>query len=370
MLRSIRLLHRGSSMEATSSPPRPLLTSMVKNGILILVFYGFSITLTFCNKKYITMYPYPLSMTICHLLVKFCLAWLLRSLLQWWRQTPRPELPWRPYIKRVALTGVAGSLDIGLSNWSFEFISISLYTMTKSSAVVFILLFAIVFRIEERRWSLIAVVLLISTGLLLFTYKSTQFHTGGFLLVLLASFVSGARWTAAQVATQRAELGLANPVDMIYHVQPWMILALLPLAVVFEGVEVGTTANAFRADSAEAALRTLGALTGGALLAFGLEFSEYLLIHHTSSLTLSVSGIFKEICTIYLASQIHSDPITVVNWIGMFTCLSGIGLHCVLKFGRQARLEIRSARTITSLAKVVGYLAILLIIANLLLGII
>lgn len=30
-------------------------------------------------------------------------------------------------------------------------------------------------------------------------------------------------------------LGLGNPVDMIYHVQPWMVIGLLPLAAVFEG---------------------------------------------------------------------------------------------------------------------------------------
>ena len=33
-------------------------------------------------------------------------------------------------------------------------------------------------------------------------------------------------------------LGLGNPIDMIYHVQPWMIVALLPLAVYFEGKAV------------------------------------------------------------------------------------------------------------------------------------
>lgn len=30
-------------------------------------------------------------------------------------------------------------------------------------------------------------------------------------------------------------IGLSNPVDMIYHVQPWMVIGLLPLAAVFEG---------------------------------------------------------------------------------------------------------------------------------------
>ena len=83
----------------------------------------------------------------------------------------------------------------------------------------------------------------------MFTYKSTQFNMDGFILCLLASFISGIRWTTAQLVTQKAEigtlllnffilliyLGLQNPIDMIYHIQPWMILTLLPLSAWFEG---------------------------------------------------------------------------------------------------------------------------------------
>jgi len=42
----------------------------------------------------------------------------------------------------------------------------------------------------------------------MFTYESTQFHTAGFTLVLLASFLSGLRWTLAQIVLQREESGL------------------------------------------------------------------------------------------------------------------------------------------------------------------
>jgi len=29
--------------------------------------------------------------------------------------------------------------------------------------------------------------------------------------------------------------GLSNPLDMMFHIQPWMILSLLPLSTAFEG---------------------------------------------------------------------------------------------------------------------------------------
>ena len=86
---------------------------------------------------------------------------------------------------------MVASLDIGLSQWSFEYIDVALYTITKSTSIVFILMFAILFRLEKKHWSLIVIVLMISSGLAMFTYKSTDFVLIGFLMVLSASFLSG-----------------------------------------------------------------------------------------------------------------------------------------------------------------------------------
>jgi solute carrier family 35, member C2 len=53
---------------------------------------------------------------------------------------------------------------------------------------------------------------MISSGLFLFTYKSTEFDLLGFILLLIASFSSGARWTLAQLVMQKSKLGLHNPI--------------------------------------------------------------------------------------------------------------------------------------------------------------
>ncbi|VEL17569.1 unnamed protein product, partial [Protopolystoma xenopodis] len=215
-----------------------------------------------------------MSITFYHLIVKFTIALFLRLLYTYYFRVQRIELGWKSHIKCVAPAGVASALDIGLSNWSLEFITISLL-------------------------SLIIVILLISGGLLLFSYGSTQFNPIGFSLVLFASFVSGFRWAAAQFVTQKSELGeyfsygLSNPIDMIYHIQPWMALALLPLALGVEGVEIIASQDLFRCSDYSRLLYNMLYLLIGALLGFCLECAEYLVICHASSLTLSIAGIFK-----------------------------------------------------------------------------
>lgn len=147
---------------------------------LVLFYYSFSIGITFYNKWLLKKFHFPLFMTLVHLLIIFVLSALSRTLMTCVNGRTRVILPWSDYLKKVAPTALATALDIGLSNWSFLYITVSLYTMTKSSAVLFILLFSLLFKLEELKPALILVVLLISGGLFMFTFKSTQFDARGF----------------------------------------------------------------------------------------------------------------------------------------------------------------------------------------------
>ncbi|ERE71572.1 solute carrier family 35 member C2 [Cricetulus griseus] len=255
-------------------------------------------------------FHFPLFMTMLHLAVIFLFSALSRALVQCSSHRARVVLSWTDYLRRVAPTALATALDVGLSNWSFLYITVSLYTMTKSSAVLFILIFSLIFKLEEL---------------------STQFNVEGFALVLGASFIGGIRWTLTQMLLQKADLGLQNPIDTMFHLQPLMFLGLFPLFAVFEGLHLSTSEKIFRFQDAGLLLRVLGSLFLGGILAFGLGFSEFLLVSRTSSLTLSIAGIFKEVCTLLLAAHLLGDQISLLNWLGFALCLSGISLHVALK---------------------------------------
>ena len=80
---------------------------------------------------------------------------------------------------------------------------------------------------------------------------------------------------------------------MVFHLQPVMIITLLPLAIPVDGTAVSTSVLVFRASTLEEFGWTLLIILPAALLAFMLGVSEYLLVYHTSGLTLSISGVFK-----------------------------------------------------------------------------
>jgi drug/metabolite transporter (DMT)-like permease len=122
------------------------------------------------------------------------------------KQNPRAraEAPpsWAVWQRTVLPNGVATGLDIAFSNTSFEFITLSFYTMCKSSAPLFLLLFAFLWGIEKPTWPLAATVCVISAGLLLLVAGEVEFDALGFVLVMSAACMSGLRWTITQVLLQ------------------------------------------------------------------------------------------------------------------------------------------------------------------------
>jgi solute carrier family 35 protein C2 len=308
----------------------PCVQLAVKTVLLILVYYVLSVGLTFYQHRLLQELNFPLSIVVCHLTLKFVIASMCRAVWECCTSKQRVILNWGNFVKKMAPTGIASGLDIGLSNWGLELITVSLYTMTKSTAIIFILGFALLFRLEEKSWTLCMIVVMISGGLFLFTYKATDFNFLGFMLVLTASFTSGLRWTLAQLVMQKSQLGLENPVDMVYHVQPWMIVSILPLAVGFEGLALVTNCKFFSNHDVVAVVVILLQIVAGAVLAFCMEVAEFLLVTHTSSLTLSVAGVFKEVCTLILAVE-TGDHLNIVNAVGLFVCLGGIIFHVVHK---------------------------------------
>lgn len=147
------------------------------------------------------------------------------------------------------------------------------------------------------------------------------------MVIGLNIFSSGLRWTLAQLLMQKSKLGLSNPLDMLYHVQPWMIAMVLPFAVSFEGnlwqffkitvillnrvigfsgIAVASSCKFFNYTNLQDVGHTLWTVLLGAFIAFCMECSEYLVITCTSSLTLSIAGIFKVIISVlYLLSMYY-----------------------------------------------------------------
>ncbi|XP_055626821.1 solute carrier family 35 member C2 [Toxorhynchites rutilus septentrionalis] len=317
---------------ATIGKKKNFANAIIITLILILCYFTLSIGLTFYQRLLLQELKFPLSVVVYHLCIKLVMSAVVRAIYTCATKKNRILLDWRTSFRKILPTGLASGIDIGFSNWGLELVQISLYTMTKSTTIVFILIFAILLKLEKKSWSLAAIVVMISGGLFLFTYKSTHFDTLGFSFLLFASLSSGIRWSFAQLIMQKSKLGLHNPIDMIFHMQPWMILAVLPFTLGFEGKRIVDNFDLLLHTDSSIILDMWLRISVGAFIAFAMEVSEFLVLTNTSSLTLSVAGIFKEICQLVLAVELYGDQLSLVNVLGLVMCLGGICCHVVHKF--------------------------------------
>ncbi|XP_043266513.1 solute carrier family 35 member C2 [Venturia canescens] len=316
---------------------------------LISIYFILSVGLTFYQQWLYEAYKFlrPLSVVLCHLVVKFLLALLVRSVRKCAKGREHCQVPWQTILSSLAPPGIASGLDVGFSNWAMSLITISLYTMTKSTSIIFILGFSVLLKLEKKSWSLAGVVVMISMGLMMFTYKSVQFDLLGFLLCLFAALSSGLRWTMAQLVMQKSKLGMSNPVDMMYYMQPWMLFAILPVALYFESGTIYDSLLTTDWNNASQVLSTTAAVLAGAILAFNMEIMEFVVVTYTSSLTLSITGVLKEMCIVILAVEFKGDSMTGLNFIGLLMCLGGIVMHVIQKVLKSSKdmmekLELQS----------------------------
>ena len=99
-------------------------------------------------------------------------------------------------------TGATTALDIATSNLALLFVTVSFYTVAKTTTLAWTLIWATLFKLEPCRLRTFFIVLLIVGGLILATegerHQTCGFSVVGTILVLVAACLGGARWCLTQ----------------------------------------------------------------------------------------------------------------------------------------------------------------------------
>ena len=353
----------GAAEETKKLISATMVKDLTVNALLITLWYSFSISISVYNKWMFSSenldFHFPLFTTSLHMLVQFSLAASTLFFIPRFRpgadsasehtytqlnntdsndESPTKEPPsgkqplmtkWF-YASRIGPCGVATALDIGLGNFSLRFISLTFFTMCKSSVLAFVLLFAFLFHLESPTWKLCLVILFMTAGVIMMVAGETAFNALGFVLVMTASFCSGFRWSLTQILLLRNR-ATSNPFSSIFFLTPVMFLALFLLALPIEG-----PANVI------IGIKELAASKGGfssfllllfpGILAFLMVSAEFALLKRSSVVTLSVCGIFKEVLTISAASAAFGDELTPINVSGLVVTIASIAAYNVLKY--------------------------------------
>jgi solute carrier family 35 protein C2 len=354
-----------------------MLKNIIVNALLIALWYSFSISISVYNKWMFSKenldFHFPLFVTSIHMIVQFILASSVLFFIPRFRPgadptanphdpsyrqldgaenentrgTTKPKQPLMSkwfYLTRIGPCGTSTALDIGLGNFSLRFISLTFFTMCKSSVLAFVLLFAFLFHLEQPTWRLCLIILLMTVGVIMMVAGETSFNALGFVLVMSASLCSGFRWSLTQILLLRNR-ATSNPFSTIFFLTPVMFVALFALALPIEGPSNVIEGIKELAKSKGGFFSFVLMLFPG-FLAFMMVAAEFALLKRTSVVTLSVCGIFKEVLTISAAGIVFGDDLSPVNVSGLVVTIASIAAYNYLKWSKMKQDAIQGAHEI------------------------
>lgn len=160
---------------------------------------------------------YPLFTTACHNLIQYaCSFFILTHIFPSLKSTQ--QLSWNDYLTKIIPCAFTTGLEIGLSNSSLHNVTLTFYTMVKSGAPVFVLIFAFYFKLEKPSVKLTLVIIIICLGVLLMVVDETEFSLIGYAQVQSATIISGLRWSLTQILLKRDGVGTSIFIqDAITH---------------------------------------------------------------------------------------------------------------------------------------------------------
>lgn len=304
--------------------------------LYIAGWYFFSMSISVYNKWMFGSgldFKFPLFVTAFHQGCLFCMS----ALVLYFRPMLRPTINgsisnfWASlaispgnYARQILPCGFTSAGDIGLSNVSFSYISLSLYTMLKTSSLIFVLIFGLIFRLERFNWRLIIIVVVMTGSVMMMTQKpqsstpsedtSEDDHNPiGIVLVMAASAISGLRWSFTQLLLKKNDY-TKHPILTIFYISPSMIVILLLTALV---VEKWSAFVSLPIWAIHGVAGVLGLMVVPGFLAFMMTLCEFKLLSVAQVLTLSIAGIFKELLTIMLGLILFGDRLSPLNCVGL-----------------------------------------------------
>lgn len=368
--------HKNNGNDATNSNDDDELYLHIKKPFLtesslhlcgfILGWYIFSVTISLYNKwmfdKSTLNLPFPVLITSFHQLLLSIMSYITINYIPSFKQdyessnnSGSKESFNKLYFLKILPCAAASAGDIGCGNMSFRFITLTTYTMVKSSSIAFVLLFGVLFKLEKLTLNLFGIVMLMVFGIMLMVdHPSSSENSGndhfflGFFLVLTSSMMSGLRWVFTQLILHlnndtKKNKKKKNPIFTIYQLSPTMFVCLFLFGSVFEGL-----GNFIKADiwETKGILNSILLLLFPGFLVFFMTIFEFGILQRSQVITLSIAGIFKELITILISTFIFDDRLTFMNLVGLLITLVDIVWYNYYRYKERVVEEYKTKRSI------------------------
>lgn len=299
-----------------------------------------SISVILFNKYlYNGVFSFPLTLTSLHM----GFTALITNGMRYSGKLSVPELSWPMYATAVVPIGFLQAFALGLSNLAAKGLSVPFVQMCKALTPMVTLGVGILTGMEVPNVALFVVVALMFSSVVITSLGEIRFEFWSFVCQVLSIVAEAARLTVMQKLLQKHLADKSSPLVSLSLFTPVSFALLLPVALYFEPSALSALTNT----------TTLLTVLTNMCVAFTLNISVVMLVGFTSSLTLTLAGICKDVALVTGGVLIFGSPLTLQQVVGYYIGLYGFNcfnLYRAMKGQIEIERLLKEAMTNKSMA--------------------
>jgi hypothetical protein len=302
----------------------------------VFFWIGLSAGVILYNKYILSTFgfPFPIALTMIHMGCCSALAFIgVRHL----KLVEPVGMSSAVYVQRIVPIAFLFSVVLWFGNSAYMYLSVSFIQMVKALMPCVVFITACVMKVENFSWTTMSNMGFIALGVGIASYGEINFNLLGFLYLSGSVLAEAFRVISIQILLSSADIKL-NSITTLYYVSPACFVFLIFPFALLEAPQMmsGVYSPNDSSDEIKPINYDLAVLGSNAVLAFGLNFSVYLLIGKTSALTMNVAGPVKDWILIYLSSVLFVAPIARLQILGYMLAFAAVCFYNYSKYKERA----------------------------------
>ncbi|XP_030492175.1 probable sugar phosphate/phosphate translocator At3g14410 [Cannabis sativa] len=295
----------------------------------LLLYIGLSSGQIFFNKWVLSSkeinFPYPLGLTLLHMVFSSVLCFIVTKVFKIIKieEGMTPEV----YATSVVPIGAMFAMTLWLGNTAYLYISVAFAQMLKAIMPVAVFILGVAAGLEVMSCRMLLIMSVISLGVLVASIGEIHINWVGVVYQMGGVVGEALRLIFMEIFVKRKGLKL-NPVSVMYYVSPFSALCLFIPWIFLEKPKMDASGT-WNFPPLVLALNSL--------CTFALNLSVFLVITHTSALTIRVAGVVKDWVVVLLSALLFADTkLTLINLLGYAIAIAGVAAYNNSKLKKEA----------------------------------
>lgn len=231
------------------------------------------------------------------------------------------------YATSVIPIGATFAMTLWLGNTAYLYISVAFAQMLKAIMPVAVFILGVAVGLEIMSCRMLLIMSVISIGVLVASYGEIHISWIGVVYQMGGVVGEALRLIFMEILVKRKGLKL-NPVSVMYYVSPCSALCLFIPWIFLEKPKM----DAHGTWTFQPIVLLLNSLC-----TFALNLSVFLVISHTSALTIRVAGVVKDWVVVLLSALLFADTkLTIINLFGYGIAIAGVAAYNNHKLKKEA----------------------------------